>query len=86
MNREVRVSLEHPIKTGEKLITHVNIRRPKYKDWRETEASENDDISKTILLLSKVSGLSQETIEMLDARKDFEMCKGYLNLFLQSSQ
>lgn len=83
-NREHTIVLKYPFNLGGKEVKSITVRRPKVKDFNEAE-SKPDEISKTICLLSRVSGLSEEVILDFELGTDFAHAKDYLLLFLGMS-
>ncbi len=83
-HREHTIDLKYPFSFQSKEVTHITVRRPKLKDYNEADGK-TDEVSKTICLLSKVSGLSEDVILEFDLGTDFAHAKDYLLLFLGAS-
>lgn len=66
-----RHTLKHPINVGEgeEQLTEIVVRRPLARDFRFMDAGRTG-VEKAIILMSRLSGLPQSTIEELDG-EDF---------------
>ncbi|MFK7827907.1 MAG: phage tail assembly protein [Oligoflexales bacterium] len=84
-HREIKLDLAFPIQRHGKIIDHIIVKRPKYKDWKYAEGSGSDELSQTIRLLHKVTGLEVEVLNELEA-SDYARARDHINLFLGISQ
>lgn len=80
-NREHTIDLKYPFSFQGKEVNRITVRRPKLKDYNEADGKP-DEISKTLCLLSKVSGLSEDVLLEFELGTDFSHAKDYLLLFL----
>ena len=84
MNESARVKLTRPLKIGEKIVTEVNIRRPKVRDLRAMEKMRQPggtELDQGIAMAAALCDLPLEAMDEMDAA-DFAAISEVLGGFL----
>lgn len=78
----VRLSLSFPISVNGQTVTEIEVRRPKVKDVRRSEAANVSEFERGLLMISYLTDLSDVAvgeIDTVDLMKINEVVTGFTN-------
>lgn len=74
------VVLDYPVETKDGVLKSVTMRRPNVADVEAADAA-NNDISRSVMLVASLSGLTKVVVKQMDA-SDFTRCSMIVGEFI----